>query len=186
MESRRHVTQRLHLEVGDGLAGDIRDAHAQQQRVDVVADHHVLPELGGLLGIVRVQVQRMVVHRQQAEQMVVVLGDRLSWPVLVDRSNFELFVTATKLHNRHRARTTGLWGGARHVPFLTPVYSRASPAERRRARRWPRSSPSRSGRAKKVPMLTPAASPKPIPAAPSSVVEPIDNPTPGAPRMISN
>ena len=38
------------------LAGDVGDAHAEQDRVDVVADHDVLAELGRLLGVVRVEV----------------------------------------------------------------------------------------------------------------------------------
>ena len=40
----------------------------------------------------------MVVHGQQAEQVVVVLGDRLAGPVLVDRADLELLVIATELH----------------------------------------------------------------------------------------
>src|SRR6188474_3067409 len=31
VEGRGHVAQRLDLQVGDGLAGDVRDGHAQQQ-----------------------------------------------------------------------------------------------------------------------------------------------------------
>ncbi len=88
------------LEVGDGLAGDVRNGHAEQQRVHVVADDDVPFELGGLLGVVRVQVQRMVVHGQQAEQVVVVLGDRLARPVLVDRADLELLVVTAELHAR--------------------------------------------------------------------------------------
>src|SRR3954447_14650077 len=44
VERRRHVPQRLDLQVGDRLAGDIGNAHPEQQRVDVVADHDVLAE----------------------------------------------------------------------------------------------------------------------------------------------
>jgi hypothetical protein len=92
------VPQRLDLQVGDGLAGDVRHGHAEQERVDVVARHHVAAEVGGLPGVVRVQVERMVVHRQQAEQVVVVLGDRLARPVLVDRADLELLVAAPESH----------------------------------------------------------------------------------------
>src|SRR6476661_7391922 len=45
VEGRRDVAQRLDLEVGDRLAADVRHGHAQQQRVDVVADDDVLLEL---------------------------------------------------------------------------------------------------------------------------------------------
>src|SRR5664280_2870442 len=44
VEGRRDVAQRLDLEVGQGLAGDVRHRHAQQQRVDVVADHDIALE----------------------------------------------------------------------------------------------------------------------------------------------
>ncbi|SQD95561.1 hypothetical protein FMEAI12_3240003 [Parafrankia sp. Ea1.12] len=98
MEDRRHVPQRLDLQVGDRLAGNVGDGHPEQQRVDVVPDDHVALELGGVLGVVGVQVQRVVVHREQAEQMVVVLGDRLSRPVPVDRADLELLVVPAKLH----------------------------------------------------------------------------------------
>ena len=40
----------------------------------------------------------MVVHGQQAEQVVVVLGDRLAWPVLVDRAGLELLIGPSELH----------------------------------------------------------------------------------------
>ncbi len=92
------MAQRLDLEVGDGLARDVRHRHAEQQRVDVVADDDVLPELGRPLGVVGVEVQRVVVHRQQAEEVVVVLRDRLAGPVPVDRTDLELLVAASELH----------------------------------------------------------------------------------------
>ena len=61
---------------------------------------HSVPdgELGRLAGVVRVQVERVVVHGEQAEQVVVVLGDRLARPVLVDRADLELFVRAPEFH----------------------------------------------------------------------------------------
>jgi hypothetical protein len=37
-------------------------------------------------------VQRVVVHRDEAEEVVVVLRDRLPGPVLVDRADLELLV----------------------------------------------------------------------------------------------
>ena len=42
----------------------------------------------------------MVVHGQQAEQVIVVLGDGLARPVLVRRSDLELLIAATELHHR--------------------------------------------------------------------------------------
>src|SRR5207245_10546897 len=43
---------------------------------------------------------------EQAEQLVVVLGDRLARPVLVDRSDLELLVGPSELHAAHS------WGGS--------------------------------------------------------------------------
>src|ERR1022692_1914683 len=100
VERRREVPERLDLQVGDGLAGDVWHRHAEQQGVDVVAHHHVPAEVSGLLRVVRVQVQRVVVHGEEAEQVVVVLGDRLAWPVLVDRPDLELLVGPSELHRR--------------------------------------------------------------------------------------
>jgi hypothetical protein len=40
----------------------------------------------------------MVVHRQQAEEVVVVLGDRLARPMLVDGAYLELLVVTAELH----------------------------------------------------------------------------------------
>ena len=61
----------------------------------------------------------MVVHRQQTEKVVVVLGDRLTGPVLVDRADLELLITTPELHTGHRARPSGFPGGARRVRYLT-------------------------------------------------------------------
>ena len=92
------MAQRLHLEVRDRLAGHVRHGHAEQDRVDVVAHHHVALEVRGRLGVVRVEVQRVVVHGQQAEQVVVVLRDGLARPVPVNRADLELLEVPSKLH----------------------------------------------------------------------------------------
>ena len=80
-------------EVGDRLAGDVADRHPERERVDERPDDHVL----ALLGLPRVDVvdvQRVVVHGQQAEHVVIRLGDRLRWPVLVDVADLELLEVA--------------------------------------------------------------------------------------------
>jgi hypothetical protein len=92
------VPQRLDLQVGDRLAGDVGHGHAQQQRVDVVADDDVLAEVRRVLRVVHVHVERVVIHGEQAEQVVVVLRHRLAGPVLVDRADLELLVVPTELH----------------------------------------------------------------------------------------
>jgi hypothetical protein len=88
------VQQALGLQVGDGLATHVGDAHAEHQRVDHRPGHDVAPELA-VLGVPVVEVERMVVHGDQAEEVVVGLGDRLARPVAVDVADFELLeVTA--------------------------------------------------------------------------------------------
>src|SRR5690606_15058090 len=47
-----------------------------------------------LLGVNVVDVQRMMVHGQQAEQVVICLSDRLGRPVLVDGTDLELLQVA--------------------------------------------------------------------------------------------
>src|SRR5436305_1482955 len=94
VEGRLLVRQRLDLEVGDARSADIGDAHAQHQRVDEVADDHVLLVHGLVLGKPLVGVQRVVVHRDHAEERVVVLGDRLARPALVDVADLEVLVVA--------------------------------------------------------------------------------------------
>ena len=68
-------------------------AHAQRQRVDERPDDDVL----ALLALARVdvvEVQRVVVHRDQAEEVVVGLGHGLRRPVLVDVADLELLEVA--------------------------------------------------------------------------------------------
>jgi hypothetical protein len=59
-------------------------------------DDHVLAVHRRLRSEVRVGVQRMVVHRDHAEQVVVVLGDGLAGPVLVDVTDLEVVVAAAE------------------------------------------------------------------------------------------
>jgi hypothetical protein len=47
---------------------------------------------------VGVDVQRMMVHGQQAEQVIVVLGDCFAGPVPVHRADLELLEVPTELH----------------------------------------------------------------------------------------
>jgi hypothetical protein len=43
--------------------------------------------------------QGVVVHREQAKEVVVVLGYRLAWPVFVDRVDLELLVVPPERHD---------------------------------------------------------------------------------------
>src|SRR6185312_5643198 len=76
-------------------------------------------ELGGLPGVVRVQVERVVVHGQQAEQVVVVLGDGLAGPVLVHRADLELLVGAPESHRQ--ASEGGSNFEVRRIPAARPL-----------------------------------------------------------------
>ena len=75
----------------------------------------------------------MVVHREQAEQVVVVLGDRLARPVLVDRADLELLVVATELHAAasFAARLPGILARAWHgCPQVGPRGAEAGEVSR--------------------------------------------------------
>jgi hypothetical protein len=89
VEDRSGMLQLLGGEIGDRLARDVGDGHAQRERVDERANHDV-PSLLRPRRVDVVDVQGVVVHRQQAEEMVVCLRDGLGRPVLVDRSDLEL------------------------------------------------------------------------------------------------
>src|SRR5262249_14603085 len=93
MKYGRRVAELLGLEVGDRLAAHVGDAHPERERVDERSDDDVAALLG-LLCIHVVEVQRVMVHRDQAEEMVVGLGDRLRRPVLVDGPHLELLEVA--------------------------------------------------------------------------------------------
>ena len=89
----RRVLELLGSEVGDRLARHVGDAHAERERVDERADDDVAALLR-LRRVDVVDVQRVVVHRDQAEQVVVRLGDGLGRPVLVDGADLELLEVA--------------------------------------------------------------------------------------------
>src|SRR5579859_2187277 len=100
VEGRVLVLERVDLEVGDRLARDVGNAHPERQRVDEVADHHVAAELRALLRVVRVGVERVVVHGDRAKEVVVGLGDGLAGPVPVRRSDLELLQVTPELAHR--------------------------------------------------------------------------------------
>ena len=108
MERRLLVLERLDLEVGDRDAAHVGHRHAEHEAVHEVADHDVLAELRLRLGVPGVGVQRMVVHRDHAEQVVVGLGDGLARPVLVDVADLEVLEVATEgtLVNGHADEAT--------------------------------------------------------------------------------
>src|SRR5258708_25579931 len=82
--------------MGDGEAAHVGHRHPDHQAVYEVADDDVLTELRLRLPVPRIRMQRMVVHRDHAEEMVVFLGDGLAGPVLVDVANLEVFEVTTE------------------------------------------------------------------------------------------
>jgi hypothetical protein len=93
VEHRGGVLELLGGQVGDRLPADVRHAHPERQRVDERPDDDVAALLRPRRVHV-VDVQRMVVHRQQAEEVIVALGDGLRRPVLVDGPDLELLEVA--------------------------------------------------------------------------------------------
>ena len=146
VEGRARVAQRLDLEVRDRLARDVRHAHAEHERVDEVADDDVAPELRLGLGVVRIGVQRVVVHRDHAEEVVVGLGDRLARPVVVDVAELELLEVAAEARlarvdlTSHRViigAGAGRRGIGRARDGISPVSSDPREPDVRRGRRRP-------------------------------------------------
>ena len=70
VEDRRRMLQFFGRQIRDHLAADVTHRHAERQRVDERADDDV-PSLLGLLCVDVVEVQRMVVHGDQTEQVVI-------------------------------------------------------------------------------------------------------------------
>ena len=110
VERRELVLQRLDLEVGDRRPADVGHAHAEHERVHEVADDDVAPLHRRLAGEPGVGVQRVVVHRDHAEQVVVVLGDRLARPVPVHVADDEVLEVPAegafvRGHRRRRYRS---------------------------------------------------------------------------------
>ena len=90
------MDQGLDFEVGDRRTRHVGHAHSQDEGVDQVAHDHVLVMDRLVLGEPGVRVQRVVVHRDHAKEVVVGLGDRLAGPVLVHVADLELLEVATE------------------------------------------------------------------------------------------
>src|SRR5687767_3152730 len=96
VEDRVGVAELLGREVRDRLAGHVAHRHAHRERVDERAHHHVFSLLR-LRRVVVVDVKRVVVHRDQAEHVIVGLGHGLRGPVLVGGTHLELLQVAPVL-----------------------------------------------------------------------------------------
>src|SRR5207248_3253807 len=80
-------------EIGDRLLADIGDAHPGDNRQGQAAVDDRPAELG-FGGIGRIEMQRVLVHRQERKPSVVRLADRASGAVLVDIADREFLETA--------------------------------------------------------------------------------------------
>ena len=140
VEHGRGVLELLGRQVGDRLAADVGDRHAERERVDERAHDDVAPLLG-LRRVHVVEVQRVVVHRDQAEQVVVGLGHGLGGPVLVDGADLELLeVAAVGMGAARLARglvgldglglvwVSGLWGDSVSCGWVGGDRETSSPA----------------------------------------------------------
>src|ERR1700682_2944008 len=85
----------LVAEVRDGFAAGVGHAHSYCQ-----AEHQRLNYRTTSARVVRIDVQRMLVHRQQREPDVIVLGDGPAGPMLVDVAGLELLVIAPERHRQ--------------------------------------------------------------------------------------
>ena len=87
----------LEFENGESLAAHILDGHVQHNAKDQRPHDEALFELR-LFCVVGIDMQRVVVHSEHAEERIVVLGNGATGPVLINGSDLKLFKTATKLH----------------------------------------------------------------------------------------
>ena len=85
------MDQGFDLQVGDRCTADVRHTHADDDRVDEIAHHQVLAELGVVLGVPEIHVHWVVVHGEQTEEVVVALGDGLAGPMAIDVPHLEVF-----------------------------------------------------------------------------------------------
>jgi len=97
MKDRRDVLDLLILEIGDRASADIGDAHPDNNAENQRPNHQALPMLQ-LAGVVRIDVKRILIHRQQAEPGVIGLADRASRPVFEDLAGFKFFVVSSEGH----------------------------------------------------------------------------------------
>src|ERR1035437_2374130 len=74
VKGRRTVQERFNLEIGDARAADVRNAHAEGEGVDEVADNDILALHRLVLGKPRLGMQWVMVHRDHAEEVVVSFG----------------------------------------------------------------------------------------------------------------
>src|SRR5215475_7651102 len=97
-EGRLLVLEGVHLEVGDGPPGDVRHRHVDVHAVDERAQDHALLVLGVGLGVVRIGMERVLVHGQEGEPRAVGLGDGAPRPVLEDLAHRKLLEIASVAH----------------------------------------------------------------------------------------
>ena len=83
----------------NSAAGDVGHRHADDHAEDEGAQHHALLVLCVRLGVVRVRMQRVLVHREKREPGAVRLADRAPRPVREELAHRELFEVAAIAHD---------------------------------------------------------------------------------------
>ena len=90
MKRRKFVLQSFYFKIGNRCTAYIGHAHAKHQRIDQVANDNVAT-LHTLLGKPIIRMQRMMIHRDHAKQMIVCFRDGLARPVSIYIADNEIF-----------------------------------------------------------------------------------------------
>src|SRR3989442_1003685 len=108
MKGGTKVPRILKFEIGNSFTAPISNGHTKGNTKNKRSRHQRLFEFR-VLGIVGIDVERIMVHGEHTEEHVVGLGDRTTRPMFIEGTDLELFKAATKLHSvtpseiRHRS-----------------------------------------------------------------------------------
>ena len=95
MEGGVLVLQRLYFEIGDRGPTHVGHAHAEHERVHQIPDDDI-PPLHALGSKPVIGVQRVMIHRDHAKEVIISFRDRLSRPVSVHVTDDEFLEASTK------------------------------------------------------------------------------------------
>src|SRR5262245_57089981 len=97
MKGRRQVPDVFVFQIGDALPAHVRHRHPDRQTKNERAIDQTPPVLRAR-GVMLVNVQRVLVHRHQAEPGVVVFSDGPSGPMFVNIADVEFFKISPVIH----------------------------------------------------------------------------------------
>ena len=90
MKSRMLMLQRFNFKIRDRRATHIGHAHAKHERINQVADNNIAT-LHTLLCEPIIRVQRVMIHRDHAKQMIIGLRNRFTGPMAKNIAYYEIF-----------------------------------------------------------------------------------------------